>query len=176
MTKRLKSKGHELTYMLRHKPEEYGVEIDKAGYVFINEVVKELNLTIPELEEIVYNDDKDRFDLDLMSGLIRANQGHSIEVDLGYEASVPPKVLYHGTVEKYIPWITKEGLKKMSRHHVHLSSDIVTAHEVASRRLTDNVLLEIQAQDMNNDGFQFFLSKNGVWLTETVPPKFIKII
>jgi putative RNA 2'-phosphotransferase len=126
-----------------------------------------------DLELIVLTDNKGRFSFSEDKKFIRANQGHSINIDLQLDPKEPPEFLYHGTVEKYMPWIKKEGLKKMSRNHVHLSSNLQTAEQVASRRDTKNVILEVRTLEMYNDGFKFFLSENGVWLTDNVPHKYI---
>ena len=113
-----------------------------------------------------------RFSFDDRGDLIRANQGHSVEVDLQLEEKQPPDVLYHGTVERFIPSIMEEGLKKGKRHHVHLSKDVETARKVGSRR-GKPVILQVDARKMHGEGFKFFLSVNGVWLTEAVPAVFL---
>jgi len=171
MTKDVKQKGRKLAHMLRHAPEEYGVIMQDGGWVPVWEVLNALDLGLDELKDIVDSDNKGRFALD--SGKIRANQGHSIDVDLGLVEQRPPLVLYHGTVYKFWKWIKVDGLKKMSRHHVHLSEDLETAIQVASRRSSDNKILEIDANAMYNDGYKFYKSENGVWLTDHVPVQYI---
>jgi putative RNA 2'-phosphotransferase len=104
--------------------------------------------------------------------LIRANQGHSVEVDLQLEEREPPETLYHGTVERFLPSIMEVGLIRGKRHHVHLSNDVETARKVGSRRGTP-VILNVDAGGAHRDGHKFLLSVNGVWLTETVPPKYL---
>jgi putative RNA 2'-phosphotransferase len=165
--------GRKLIYALRHDPASMLLEMDKHGWVELEEILSKSQLEMGELETIISKDDKGRFALDTEKGRLRAAQGHSINIDLDLAPVWPPDKLYHGTVEKYIPWIEKEGLKKMSRNHVHLSPDIETAEKVASRRDTENVILEIDAKTMAQKGFDFFVSSNGVWLTDRVPPEFI---
>ena len=126
-----------------------------------------------QLESIVSNDNKNRFSFNEDKTKIMANQGHSIKVDLGLTPITPPEILYHGTAEKYIPFIKESGLKKMSRHHVHLSEDLETAEQVVSRRETNSVILKIRASKMHKGGFVFYKSNNGVWLTDRVPSKYI---
>jgi putative RNA 2'-phosphotransferase len=125
-----------------------------------------------ELVECVETNDKRRYSFDDTGEMIRANQGHSVEVDLQLEEWEPPEVLYHGTVEKFLPSILDGGLDKGKRHHVHLSKDLETARRVGARR-GEPVVLKIDAGRMHRDGHRFFLSANGVWLTEFVPPSYL---
>ena len=171
MTKEVKQKGRKLTHMLRHAPEEYGVNMQDGGWVPVWEVLAFLNLDLEDLVEIVKTDNKERFALE--GGRIRANQGHSIDVDLGLLPIHPPTTLYHGTVDKFVSHIENDGLLKMSRQHVHLSDNLETAVQVASRRKTDNRILEIDAHAMFLDGYKFYKSENGVWLTDHVPSSYI---
>jgi putative RNA 2'-phosphotransferase len=127
-----------------------------------------------ELKEVVALNDKQRFAFNEGRTRIRASQGHSVAVDLQLEARQPPERLYHGTVEKFLPAIRVEGLRKMNRNHVHLSADRETAIKVGRRR-GDAVLLTIRSDEMSRDGLAFFLSHNGVWLTEAIPPRYIEI-
>ena len=129
-------------------------------------------ISYDELIESVETNDKKRFSFDDSGDLIRANQGHSVEVDLQLEEKQPPDVLYHGTVEQFLASIMAEGLKKGKRHHVHLSKDIETARKVGSRR-GKPIVLQIDAGKMHGAGFKFFLSVNGVWLTDSVPAGFL---
>jgi putative RNA 2'-phosphotransferase len=126
-------------------------------------------ITYDELIECVETNDKKRFSLDETGALIRADQGHSVEVDLKLDEKEPPDVLYHGTVERFLPSIRVEGLKKGKRHHVHLSKDTDTARKVGARRGKPNIL-RVESGKMDRDGYRFFLSANGVWLTDAVPP------
>lgn len=129
-------------------------------------------ITYDELVECVKTNDKKRFSFDETGDLIRANQGHSVEVDLQLEEREPPQILYHGTVERFLASIMAEGLKKGKRHHVHLSQDVETAHKVGARR-GKPMILKVDAGTMHAHGYQFFLSVNGVWLTEWVPANFL---
>jgi putative RNA 2'-phosphotransferase len=126
------------------------------------------SITYDELVECVETNDKRRFSFDETGDLIRANQGHSAPVDLQLEERDPPEVLYHGTVERFLPAIEAEGLDKRSRHHVHLSKDVETAAKVGARR-GGPVILKVDAGRMHRDGHKFFVSANGVWLTDSVP-------
>ena len=178
MTQALKVVGRKLTYHLRHKPEEMGFDIElDGGWVPVTQVIKAYGISVADLQQIVKNDNKNRFSFNNEAGAynwkIRANQGHSIDINLGLPAVKPPEHLYHGTVEKFIKWIEKDGLRKMSRHHVHLSEELATAEQVAGRRSSDNVILIVDALKMYNDGKEFFLSENNVWLTDYVDPKYI---
>lgn len=126
------------------------------------------------LEEIVRDNDKQRFTFNEDKTRIRANQGHSVDVDVELEQKKPPAILYHGTVEKLLDLIRDSGLKKMSRQHVHLSADVATATNVGSRR-GKPVILQVDAAKMSEGGFVFFLSANGVWLTDHVPPAYLQM-
>jgi putative RNA 2'-phosphotransferase len=129
-------------------------------------------ITYDELLECVETNDKQRFSFDDSGDLIRANQGHSVAVDLKLEEKEPPPILYHGTVERFLAAIMAEGLKKGKRHHVHLSGDIETARKVGARR-GKPVILRVEAGPMCEQSFKFFVSANGVWLTDDVPPDFL---
>ena len=124
------------------------------------------------LDRIVAENDKKRFSYNDDKTMIRANQGHSISIDLKLTPTEPPKILYHGTVSKFMMSIRDKGLLKMSRQHVHLSDEVSTAKSVGSRR-GKALILEVDSAKMYHEGFEFFLSKNGVWLTEYVPFKYI---
>ena len=166
----------ELSYILRHRPDSVGISLDSAGWCIIEDLLEQMNahgtsIDRATLNRIVENDHKGRYTID--GTKIRANQGHSIKVDLGYKTKKPPAVLYHGTVSQFLDLIMKDGLKKMKRHHVHLSADEATAKIVGSRRGKPVILLVDSAQ-MEKDGYEFFLSDNGVWLTDAVPAKYLK--
>ena len=126
-----------------------------------------------ELEEVVAGNNKQRFSFDEAGTRIRANQGHSVEVDLGLPTATPPDVLFHGTVDRFLPAIFREGLRPMNRHDVPLSRDRETAVRVGSRR-GKPVVLEVDAEAMARRGHEFRLSANGVWLTAAVPPEFLR--
>lgn len=167
--------GKELAYLLRHCPSAKNLTMDKHGWVRISELVTNApEFTEDNLKEIVETDAKGRYSISEDGLFIRANQGHSMPVDLELEPKIPPDILYHGTVERFLDSIMKEGLIKKQRQHVHLSKDIETANKVGSRR-GNPVILQIDAKSMNKDGMVFYCSKNGVWLTDTVPSKYIKV-
>ncbi|MEO6994604.1 MAG: RNA 2'-phosphotransferase [Lacunisphaera sp.] len=162
-----------LSLVLRHEPERLGLRLDSAGWVGVNELlaacaVERVPLTRVRLEQIVVASEKQRFAFDETKTRIRANQGHSVKVELGYEPQVPPELLYHGTVEKFLSSIREHGLLKGERHHVHLSGDEATARQVGSRRGSP-IILTVKAGVMHRAGHQFFRSTNGVWLVDQVP-------
>lgn len=163
--------------MLRHKPEKIGIQPDSAGWVSVKELLdaccaQGFPLTMDELQEVVRGNDKQRFAFSEDGLSIRANQGHSIEVELGLEAVEPPAILYHGTAQKHLASIRQQGLTKGKRHHVHLSSDANTATHVGSRH-GKPVVLEVMAGKMHQQDFVFYLSANGVWLTDHVPVAYL---
>jgi putative RNA 2'-phosphotransferase len=162
---------------LRHAPDALGLTLQPGGWVPVDDLLAASEragfaITYDELIECVETNDKQRFSFDDTGDLIRANQGHSIEVDLQLEENVPPDILFHGTVERFLASIMAEGLKKGKRHHVHLSQDTETARKVGARR-GKPVILQVDAGKMHAAGFKFFLSVNGVWLTESVPATFL---
>jgi putative RNA 2'-phosphotransferase len=180
MRKDLVSVSKFLSLILRHKPETIGVSLDQNGWVPIQELLKAAsvyNQAIKRelLDEVVFTNDKMRFSYSPDGLKIRANQGHSVEVNLALKPIEPPAVLYHGTVNKFLNSIWTSGLQKMERNHVHLSATIETAKAVGCRR-GKPVVLSIEAQKMHQDGNEFFLSANGVWLTESVDIKYISRI
>ena len=172
MNKKLKTAGRQLTYMLRHNPSP--LTTNTFGYVLVIDICKTLNITIDELTEIVMSDGKQRFSFLENKKLIRASQGHSFDVDLGLPPITPPITLYHGTVKDSIALILNSGIKKMKRHAVHLSSDLKTATQVASRHKSETVILTINTKQMFEDGYIFNQSENGVWLTDFVPSEYIQ--
>lgn len=164
-----------LSLILRHQPEKIGLQLDENGWALISGILEKSNLkfTFEELEEIVLTNDKKRFSFNADKTKIRANQGHSLKtIDLDLKAQIPPEFLFHGTIERFIPSIKKEGLQKMRRQHVHLSKDKETAVKVGARRGAP-VILVINALKMQTKGYQFYKSENGVWLTDEVPANFI---
>ncbi len=167
-----------LSLILRHNPEKIGLKLDDNGWASVTELLsrskrKQPLLTIELLREIVMTNDKQRFSFKENETKIRANQGHSIKVTLGYDSKEPPAFLFHGTVGKFIPAIKEKGILKMSRHHVHLSHDRNTAAKVGARRGIP-IILTIRARDMYRDGIQFYQSENGVWLTDHIPSPYIE--
>lgn len=174
----MKKESKLLSLVLRHKPEAIGITLDDEGWVNISVLLKALkyhkgsiwNKTL--LNNIVDNNDKQRFYIDTSGSKIRASQGHSVKVNIKYKEVTPTSDLYHGTISKVLDSIFKDGLSKMKRTHVHLSSDIETAIKVGARR-GKPVILTIDAQKMYNDGVKFYISENGVWLTDHISPKYI---
>jgi putative RNA 2'-phosphotransferase len=166
-----------LSFVLRHGPEEIGIVLDSAGWVAIDRLLAAsrahgTTITRSELEYVVAHNDKKRFAISDDGQRIRASQGHSTDVDLGYEPTDPPEVLYHGTASCHLDTIRSEGLTKGKRHHVHMSRDEETARVVGQRH-GSAVVLRVRSGEMARAGFAFFLSTNGVWLTEAVPPRYI---
>jgi len=167
-----------LSFVLRHRPQAIGIRLDSQGWVEIDTLLEQCrahgrgDISRPMLDEAVATNSKRRFAVSEDGLRIRASQGHSVEVELGYEPAIPPEVLYHGTVAEAVGSIRARGLDRMRRHHVHLSPDTATAQAVGARR-GKPVVLPVQAGRMHQDGHSFYLSANGVWLTEAVPPGYI---
>lgn len=166
-----------LSLILRHKPEIIGIKLDKNGWADVEELISGVNrtgrrLTYEMLKEIVLTDNKQRYSFSDNHLKIRANQGHSINVDVELKEKTPPDVLYHGTADKSVASIFTYGLLPQSRLYVHLSSDKETALKVGARH-GDPAILVIAAGHMAKDGYKFYLSENNVWLTKTVPAKYI---
>lgn len=166
-----------MSLVLRHKPDEIGLEMDEQGWVKVDELIIKMNqngLRVDKdiINTVVETNDKKRFAFNTDKSLIRASQGHSIEVDLDLPVAVPPNILYHGTTSKFLDSILRTGLQKQNRQHVHLSVTIETAQAVGSRH-GKPVILTINAKAMHKAGFKFYLSENKVWLTETVPVEYI---
>ena len=167
-----------LSLVLRHQPEIIGIQLDQNGWADVAELIEKSNnygvkFDKETLNHIVETNAKKRFAFNDTFDKIRASQGHSIEIDLGYTNQMPPKILYHGTGEKSVQSIIDTGLEKRSRQHVHLSSDIETAIKVGERHGVPFVF-KVLAEQMYSDNFQFFISDNGVWLTDNVPTKYLK--
>ncbi|MBW4628190.1 MAG: RNA 2'-phosphotransferase [Brasilonema octagenarum HA4186-MV1] len=167
-----------LSKYLRHTPGAIGIKLAPGGWVSVDELLtacakNKFPLTRQELQVVVELNEKKRFSFNSTGTLIRANQGHSTEVDLQLEPVVPPDVLYHGTGHKSVESIMQTGLCKMSRHHVHLSKDIATAQIVGARHGKPVVLL-VDTATMYQAGYQFYCSDNGVWLVDSVPPEYLQ--
>ncbi|MBW8736573.1 MAG: RNA 2'-phosphotransferase [Streptomyces turgidiscabies] len=165
-----------LSKHLRHQPERIGLILDERGWVEIDTLIAAatahgFRFTREELDHVVTANDKKRFAID--GTRIRASQGHSVEVDLGLPPATPPPYLYHGTVGRFLDAIHSEGLRPMNRHAVHLSPDRETATRVGARRGRP-VVLSVDSAAMHRDGHLFHVSANGVWLTETVPPRYLR--
>ena len=166
-----------LSYILRHHPEDIQIELDSHGWADVEKLLegmsKKYPLTMKILEDIVYTDQKGRYAFNEDKTKIRARQGHSIFVDVDLLKADPPKYLYHGTTTRFKNSIDKEGLKPMTRLYVHLSYDEKTAYLVGKRH-GKPLIYRVQSRKMAEDGYTFFLSENGVWLTETVPVKYLE--
>lgn len=166
-----------LALVLRHKPDAACIALDNAGWANVDAMLAGMKkagttLTREQLDEIVRSDNKGRYVFSEDGNYIRAAQGHSVKVDLGFTPVVPPETLLHGTVDKFLESIRATGLEKRSRQHVHLSTELSTATNVAERR-GSAVILKVRSGDMHRDGYHFFQSENGVWLTDHVPVKYI---
>lgn len=180
MNKRLVTVSKFLSKYLRHEPDSLGLVLEPGGWVAVKDLLAGaamigFSITVDELNEVVAENDKQRFGFDETGLKIRANQGHSTDVDLQLDEATPPERLYHGTVAKCIAAIRAEGLKKMNRHDVHLSKDVETATKVGARR-GKPVSLVIESGRMAADGYKFRRSANGVWLTDHVPAWHIELL
>jgi|WetSurMetagenome_2_1015567.scaffolds.fasta_scaffold370272_2 putative RNA 2'-phosphotransferase len=173
MESSLIKKSKYLSKVLRHDPASVGITLTEAGWASVTKILQALNLKKEELDQIVAGNNKNRFEYSENGYHIRARQGHSVDVDLGYPEAEPPDVLYHGTSKHNLPVIEVQGLKKMQRHHVHMSPDVATAEMVAKRRPAPRVLV-VDSKSMAGAGVKFYLTGNGVWLTDYVDPKYIK--
>jgi putative RNA 2'-phosphotransferase len=172
----LKDTSKFMSLILRHKPEVIDISLDEHGWANVDEMIagiaktREFNMDI--LEEIVRTDEKQRYSFNEDKTLVRANQGHSIPVDVELDEAEPPRELYHGTGEKYVASIDVQGLIRKSRLYVHLSKDSDTAMKVGKRHGKPVVYI-VKSGEMYKDGYKFYLSKNGVWLTKEVPAKYL---
>jgi putative RNA 2'-phosphotransferase len=169
-----------LSLVLRHKPEEIGLYLDNNGWACIEELidkakVKGISMSQEELLEIVEQNDKKRFSVSSDGKRIRANQGHSIAIELNLEETIPPDILYHGTASRFLDSILKDGLVKGGRQHVHFSLSIDTAISVGQRH-GKPVVLKIDSKKMHDNGAKFYRSENSVWLTDYVGPEYIEVI
>ena len=176
--KRLVKVSKFLSKHLRHDPEGLGLTLAPGGWVGVEELLtacarRHVSLTRAELDEVVTRNSKQRFSFDDTGTLLRANQGHSVDVDLQLAPLAPPNVLYHGTGHLTAPIVAREGLRKMSRHHVHLSLDVETANTVGARHGRP-VIFTVDAAAMSEAGHVFYRSDNGVWLTDNVPAEFLR--
>ena len=177
MEKNLKNISKFMSLVLRHKPEVIGLELDENGWADLQELITKLNIKGADVDEatihlVVETNEKKRFAFNDDKTRIRANQGHSVKVDLQLSPATPPAILYHGTAEHVLASIMKDGLLKQERHHVHLTASRGTAVSVGGRH-GKPVVLEIDAAKMVEAGFEFYLSENDVWLVEIVLPEYI---
>ncbi len=166
-----------LSMLLRHKPEILGISLSEEGWTDTQMLIEKMNangknIDLEILSIIVDTNDKKRYAFNADKSQIRANQGHSVKVNLGYQEKTPPKTLYHGTARKNVDSIFKIGIEKRNRHQVHLSSNEETAIKVGQRHGKPVVLI-VLAEEMHNDGFKFYESENRVWLTDHVPVKYL---
>ena len=169
-----------ISLVLRHKPDAANIALDEHGWANVGELLNGINNTgrkidMAMLEKIVAADNKQRYSFNQDKTLIRANQGHSIPVDVELKEQEPPELLYHGTAARFLDDILKDGLKPMSRLYVHLSGDTETALKVGKRHGAP-VILKIHSGDMCKEGYKFYLSENGVWLTEKVGVKYFEVM
>lgn len=169
-----------LSFVLRHQPASIGITLDAAGWVGVDDLLRAvaahgLRLTCEDLAAVVAGNDKQRFAFGDSGTRIRASQGHSVPVDLGYVPAAPPVGLFHGTVERFLPGILADGLRPGRRHALHLSADVATARTVGGRR-ERAVVLRVAAARLAGDGAQFARSANGVWLVDAVPPTYLTVL
>lgn len=166
-----------ISLILRHKPETIGISLDEHGWAKVDELIAGVSKTrrfdMDILEEIVRTDEKKRYSFNEDKTLIRANQGHSVSVDVELKEAAPPEILFHGTGEKFVASIDEQGLISKRRLYVHLSKDYETAVKVGSRH-GKPVVYNVKAGEMHRDGFKLYLSENGVWLTKKVPVKYLE--
>ena len=177
MRKELIRKSKLLSLVLRHDPSAIGIKLDDNGWASVKDLLQKaaragIAITRAEIDEIVLTNEKRRFDLDVNADRIRANQGHSIEVDVEIPEAVPPAELFHGSATRHAESILSQGLLKQQRQHVHLSQDISTARAVGARHGSP-VIFKVMSEEMYRAGHRFYLSKNGVWLTDAVPANFL---
>lgn len=177
MHRRATSLSKFLSLVLRHQPQKIDISLDSDGWVDIDVLLAALErngraVSRADLEQVVEENNKKRFKI--QDGKIRANQGHSVKISLGLEPIEPPLTLFHGTATRFVDAILEQGLRKMKRHHVHLSQDENTAMKVGARH-GKVVILLVDSGRMFKDGKQFFVSDNGVWLTESVAPEYIEV-
>lgn len=180
MTEDLKTISKFLSLILRHQPETIGLNLDAQGWAIIEELITQANhhgkvLSYDSLIKVVADNDKQRFSLSADGLKIRANQGHSLTIDLALAAKQAPEILYHGTATRFLSSILAIGLKPQARQHVHLSQDKATAIKVGQRH-GKPIILEIAAAAMQQDGYQFYLSDNQVWLTDEVPANYLVVL
>lgn len=169
-----------LSLVLRHEPQKIGLQLDDAGWVVTQELLRCLAAagrptTLELLTQVVETSDKQRFAFSTDGARIRANQGHSVEVDLGLTPTTPPERLFHGTASRFLDAILREGLTRRARHHVHLTASLDIASAVG-QRYGQLVMLSIDAKRMHADGHFFYCSENGVWLTDAVPPTYLTVM
>ena len=166
-----------MSLALRHKPDALDLKLNEQGWTTVDALLqgfqnKGISLSLEQLQKVVADNNKKRFTFNDDGTMIRANQGHSINIDLGFEPTTPPPTLFHGTATRFLDSIKATGLEKRNRQHVHLSADNDTASQVGKRH-GKLVILVVRSAEMHTKGFEFYISKNGVWLTNHVPAEFI---
>lgn len=172
----------EISYALRHRPDEYGLTLDEDGYVFIDDLLRGLNarghhgrnITKEDLGKALAVSDKQRHEIN--GDMIRALYGHTVEGKIAKEECIPPDILYHGTTPKAYPRIQEEGLKRMKRQYVHLSPDLETATKVAKRRTDTPVILVVEAKKAYEEGVKFYLGIDCIYLSDDIPSKYLKVL
>ena len=179
-TQKTKSRSKFLSLLLRHQPELVNLKLEEGGWTDvkilierINQYKKGDNFTFQELESVVENNDKQRFGFNKDKTKIRANQGHSTKVEMNYQPTLPPPILYHGTATKNVDSILKNGILKGNRHYVHLSANLKTAQKVGARH-GKPYIFKIETFKMQEAGLKFYVSENGVWLTDFISEEFLK--
>ena len=173
MKKEYTRKSKFISLILRHKPDVIGIKLDRHGWANVNELLTGVGISMEDLEHIVNTDEKKRYSFNENKTKIRANQGHSIDVEMEFKEKVPPNTLYHGTSTKFLDSISKHGILKGNRQYVHLSKDVETAIKVGSRH-GKPVALVVDCNKMVEDGYKFYLSDNDIWLTDHIPYKYVK--
>lgn len=176
----LKRISKQLSYVLRHRPDSVGIELEPGGWVAVDVLMDALArngrpCSREVVEQVVAENDKQRFEFSEDGNHIRARQGHSVEIELGYASATPPDVLYHGTATRNVESILELGLVKGRRHHVHMSTNRETMLAVGRRHGTP-VMVTIDARQMHEDGHEFFVTGNDVWLTDHVPPNYLRVV
>ncbi len=177
MDQQLKKISKYLSFLLRHKPDSIGLKLDNQGWASIDELIElttDIKLSREIIEIVVETNDKQRFSISDTGTKIKANQGHSITIDLNLAPTEPPAHLYHGTASRFLESILEKGITKQQRHHVHLTESLAVAKAVGSR-YGKPVILCIDSQAMVKDGFDFFKTTNNVWLVDEVLPAYLKI-
>ena len=168
----MERKSRRLSYILRHCPESIGLELDDHGYGDVQKILDALNITLTQLDTIVREDEKQRYSYNVDHTRIRANQGHSIPVNVDLKEVQPPDILSHGTATRFVSSILEEGILSQTRLYVHLSQDKETATKVGSRHGEPYVFI-IDTKQMYKDGYKFFLSENNIYLTKIIPTKYL---
>jgi len=168
-----------LSLILRHRPQVVGITLENDGWVAVDALLEALEkqkrgISLSDIQRVVAENDKQRFAFSEDGLRIRANQGHSVKVELNYPVAQPPEKLFHGTATKFLNTILRDGLRKMKRHHVHLSASVETASKVGVRH-GELVLLQVESGKMSLDGHVFYCSANGVWLVDHVPPQYLSL-